>query len=66
MTGLTAVAASQAGVFTIMLPISSALTGVFALDESLTAGQLLAFSVALAGLVISTLPKSEHAAPVTR
>jgi drug/metabolite transporter (DMT)-like permease len=56
MTGLKAVPASQAGVFTVMLPISAALVGVFALGEHLSGVQLLAFAIALAGVLLATLP----------
>lgn len=56
MTGLKAVPASQAGVFTVMLPVSAALVGVFALGEHLTGVQLLAFAIALAGVLLATLP----------
>ena len=61
MTGLKSVAASQAGVFTVMLPISSALTGVIALGETLSGGQVVAFAIALAGVTISTLPGGGNA-----
>jgi drug/metabolite transporter (DMT)-like permease len=43
-------------VFTVMLPVSAALVGVLVLGESLSGLQLLAFAVALAGLVLATLP----------
>ncbi len=56
MTGLKRVPASQGGVFTVMLPVSAALVGVFALGESLTGAQLLAFAIALLGVVLATLP----------
>lgn len=56
MTGLKTVPASQAGVFTVMLPISAALIGVVFMGERLTALQLLAFGIALLGLVLATLP----------
>lgn len=56
MTGLKSVPASQAGVFTVMLPISAALVGVAVLGETLTGMQMLAFCVALAGVVMATLP----------
>jgi drug/metabolite transporter (DMT)-like permease len=56
MTGLKAVPASQGGVFTVMLPVSAALVGVFALGESLSGLQLLAFVVALAGVLLATAP----------
>ena len=62
MTGLKAVPASQAGVFTVMLPVSAALVGVFALGEKLSAVQLLAFAIALAGVLLATL-KSPVATP---
>ncbi len=56
MTGLKVVPASQAGVFTVMLPISAALVGVFGLGERLAGAQLLAFGIALAGALLATLP----------
>src|SRR3954470_22815360 len=59
MTGLKAVPASQAGVFTVMLPVSAALVGVFALGESLGAVQLAAFVLALAGVVLATAPNGK-------
>jgi drug/metabolite transporter (DMT)-like permease len=62
MTGLKVVPASQAGVFTVMLPVSAALVGVFALGEELTGVQLLAFAIALAGVLLATL-KSPAATP---
>jgi drug/metabolite transporter (DMT)-like permease len=56
MTGLKAVPASQAGVFTVMLPVAAALVGVLALGESLSGLQLLAFLLALAGVLLATAP----------
>ena len=56
MTGLKTVPAAKAGVFTVMLPISAALVGVLALGETLRGVQLLAFGVALLGVVLATLP----------
>jgi drug/metabolite transporter (DMT)-like permease len=56
MTGLKFVPASQGGVFTVMLPVSAALVGVFGLGETLGGLQLLAFALALAGVVLATLP----------
>jgi len=61
MTGLKVVPASQAGVFTAMLPVSAALVGVFALGEPLGATQLLAFLAALAGVLLATAPASRGA-----
>jgi EamA domain-containing membrane protein RarD len=43
-------------VFTVMLPISAAVIGVVFLNERLTALQLVAFGIALFGLVLATLP----------
>ena len=56
MTGLQTVPAAKAGVFTVMLPVSSALVGVLVLGESLSGVQLLAFAIALLGVVLATLP----------
>ena len=56
MTGLKTVPASRAGVFTVMLPVSAAAVGVLFMGERLTAMQLLAFGIALLGLVLATLP----------
>ena len=56
MTGLKAVPASRAGVFTALLPISAALVGVLVLGERLAGVQLLAFAIALAGVLLATLP----------
>ncbi len=56
MTGLKNIPASQGGVFTVMLPISAALVGVWVLGEHLSGAQMLAFGVALAGVVLATLP----------
>jgi drug/metabolite transporter (DMT)-like permease len=61
MTGLKGVPASQAGVFTVMLPISAALVGVWVLGESMGAAQLAAFALALAGVVLATLPERDKA-----
>jgi drug/metabolite transporter (DMT)-like permease len=56
MTGLKRVPAAQGGVFTVMLPVSAALVGVFALGERLGPMQLLAFALAVAGMVLATAP----------
>ena len=56
MSGLRSVPAAQAGVFTVMLPISAALVGVGVLGEQLGGMQLAAFAVALAGVLLATLP----------
>lgn len=57
MTGLKSIPASRAGVFTVMLPVSAAAVGVLFLGETLTPGQIVAFAVALLGLVLATLPR---------
>jgi len=56
MTGLKRVPAAQAGVFTVMLPISAAAIGVIFMGERLSGLQTLAFAIALFGLVLATLP----------
>ncbi|MDO5692159.1 MAG: DMT family transporter [Pseudomonadota bacterium] len=56
MTGLKSVPAAQAGVFTVMLPISAAAVGVVALGERPSTLQLLAYGVALIGVLLATLP----------
>lgn len=61
MTGLRQVPASQAGVFTVMLPVSATLVGVLALGESISALQGAALALSLAGVVLATVP--ERAAP---
>jgi drug/metabolite transporter (DMT)-like permease len=56
MTGLKTVAAAQAGVFTVMLPIAASAVGVLLLGERMGAMQLLAFGIALIGVILATLP----------
>ena len=56
MTGLKTVPAALGGVFTVMLPISAALVGVLVLGEQVSALQMLAFAIALLGVVLATLP----------
>jgi drug/metabolite transporter (DMT)-like permease len=56
MTGLKAVPAAQGGVFTVLLPVSAALVGVLVLGERFTALQLVAFGIAIASVVLATLP----------
>lgn len=58
MTGLKTVPASQAGVFTVMLPISAAAVGVLWLNEPMSNLQLIAFAIAVAGVVLATLPNA--------
>ena len=56
MTGLKSVPAAQAGVFTVLLPISAAAVGVGVLGERLSTLQLLAYGLALSGVLLATLP----------
>jgi len=60
MTGLKGVPAALGGVFTVMLPISAALVGVFVLGEALSGAQVLAFSIALVGVLLATLPTRQQ------
>ena len=57
MTGLKTIPANQAGVFTVLLPVSAAAVGVLVLGETLSALQAGAFAVALIGVVLATLPQ---------
>ena len=61
MTGLKKIPASKAGIFTVFLPITSALVGVFFLGESFTLVHAVAFASALAGVVLATWPTSNAA-----
>jgi drug/metabolite transporter (DMT)-like permease len=56
MTGLRHVPAAQAGVFAVLLPVSAALVGVLVLGENLSSPQLVAFVIALVGVVLATWP----------
>ena len=56
MQGLRHVPAPQAGVFTVMLPISAALVGVLFLGEAFATTHLVALALALAGLLLATWP----------
>ena len=64
MTGLQTVPAARAGVFAVMLPISTAGVGVLVLGETLSGWQLLAFAIFLAGVVLATLPARAPTAAV--
>jgi drug/metabolite transporter (DMT)-like permease len=61
MTGLRTVPATRAGIFTVFLPITSALVGVLFLGESFTAAHALAFACALAGVLLATWPTAPAA-----
>jgi drug/metabolite transporter (DMT)-like permease len=56
MTGLRHVPASSAGVFTVFLPITAAAVGVLLLGEHFSLVQAVAYTVALAGVVLATWP----------
>ncbi|GAC1526917.1 MAG: DMT family transporter [Ramlibacter sp.] len=56
MTGLRHMPASLAGVFTVMLPVSATAVGVLVLGESFGGLQAAAFVLALAGVLLATLP----------
>ena len=57
MRGLRHVPATQAGVFTVCLPVSAAAVGVLVLDEPFGAAHALAFALALVGLLLATWPQ---------
>jgi drug/metabolite transporter (DMT)-like permease len=48
------------------LPVSTALTGVLLLGETLGSLQIAAFAIALAGIVLATFPKKRAASAQTR
>lgn len=56
MKGLAQVPAPQAGVFTVLLPITAAAVGVLFLGEPFGTGHWLALVMALAGLLLATWP----------
>jgi drug/metabolite transporter (DMT)-like permease len=43
-------------VFSVLLPVSAALTGVLALGERMGGLELLALAIALVGVALATLP----------
>lgn len=61
MTGLRSVPAAQAGVFMVMLPVSAATVGIAVLGEPVSTWQVLAFALAVAGLLLATLPTTPFA-----
>ena len=65
MTGLKSIPAAQGGVFTVMLPVSAALVGVCVLGETLTGIQTLALGIALASVLLATLPPRKTASPAS-
>ncbi len=56
MQGLRQVPAPQAGVFSVLLPVSAALVGVALLGEAFSGLHALAFAAALAGVLLATWP----------
>ncbi len=63
MKGLQHVPSSRAGVFTVMLPVSAAMVGIVVLGESFGAVHVLAFALAMAGLLLATWPGRSTAEP---
>ncbi len=61
MKGLKHVPAPQAGVYTVLLPISAAAVGVGVLGESFSGAHLVALGFALAGLLLATWPEPAKA-----
>jgi drug/metabolite transporter (DMT)-like permease len=60
MTGLKVIPASAAGVYTVFLPVSAALVGVFVLGERLNFLQFIGLGLALLGVVLATLPSNKN------
>ena len=56
MRGMQEVPANRGGIFTMFLPLSSALVGWLVLGERLNASQLTAFALALSSLLLATWP----------
>ncbi len=56
MRGLQRVPAPQAGVFTVLLPLSATAVGVLALGEAFSAAHGMALALSLAGLLLATWP----------
>lgn len=63
MMGLRHVPSSRAGVFTVMLPVAAALTGVVVLGESFGVAHVAAFGLAMAGLLLATWPERAAGQP---
>lgn len=62
MTGLKHVPAAQAGIFTVLLPVTAAAVGVGLLGESFNGRQAGAIALALAGVVLATWPARSRSA----
>jgi len=56
MKGLQRVPANRAGVFAVLLPISAAAVGVLGLGETFGSAHVLAFWLAMAGLLLAVWP----------
>ena len=56
MKGLQHVSAAKAGVFMVFLPVSTALVGLVFLGERMNAIQLVAYALALGGVMLATWP----------
>jgi drug/metabolite transporter (DMT)-like permease len=63
MKGLQHVSAAKAGVFMVFLPVSTALVGLVFLGERMNAIQLVAYALALGGVMLATWPARVRAAP---
>lgn len=61
MQGLRRVPAPQAGVFSVMLPLSATAVAVCVLHEPLQVSQVLALGLALLGLLLATWPQAPRA-----
>ncbi|RVU46139.1 DMT family transporter [Rubrivivax rivuli] len=57
MQGLRHVPSSRAGVFSVLLPVSAALVGIVVLGETFGAVHVVAFALAMAGLLLATWPE---------
>jgi drug/metabolite transporter (DMT)-like permease len=61
LSGLKHVPASDSGVFTIALPLSSTAVGVWVLGESFSPFHAIALALAIAGIVLVTWPRPSKA-----
>ncbi len=57
MMGLRHVPSSRAGVYTVLLPVSAAAVGILLLGEPFGAAHVLAFGLAMVGLLLATWPE---------
>ncbi|MDT8991254.1 DMT family transporter [Curvibacter sp. APW13] len=61
MTGLRSVPAAQAGIFSVLLPVSATVVGVTVLGEKLLPMEMAAFGVSIAGILLATWPAKSPA-----